>query len=200
MAIDIAVALISLNDAKAFLKVTANTDDGIIGDLINGVSQMINQYCGRTLLSATYTDYLDGTGSAELLLPNYPVTAITSINDDVDRVWAAGDNIDITTNVNWEGTSGIVRLWNNEYGFSKGNRNVKVVYVAGYSLATMPYDVALACKLLVSQHYRQSYSQWRRGIQSEQMGDRNITFTNEAIPKDVALLLAPYRIARIGIC
>lgn len=195
MSLDAAIALVSLEDAKAFLKLTASSEDTIVSDLVNAVSVSINRYCGRVFLSADYTEFLDGDGSGELILSNFPVTVLTSLNDDPSwRQWQALTAKDVVNDVILEAKTGVVRLWNNGGRFLRGHQNVKAVYTAGYTLDTIPYDVALACKFLVSQFYRQAYSQWRRGIQSEQIQDRNTTFTNDPIPKDIAMMLDPYRV------
>lgn len=200
MAVDATIALTTLADAKTFAKVTAATsEDTIIGDLINAVSQQINAYCGRRFIEATYTDYLDGDGSRDLILPQCPVVSITTLADDPLRVWGTDTQKDVSGSVILDQVAGLVTLWNQGGFFLHGSRNVKVVYIAGFVLTaaanhfTLPYEVTLACKLRVSELYRNAYAQWRRGIQSDQQGDRNIVFTNEDLPKDIKLMLEPYR-------
>jgi uncharacterized phiE125 gp8 family phage protein len=197
VAIDSTVALVALADAKAFLKISASTEDVIVGDIVNAVSGTINRYCGRVFLSAEYTEFYDGTGTRELILRKFPVTSVTSLNDDVNRQWTDATAKDVNSDVILDGGAGILSLWNNGGRFARGRQNVKIVYTAGYALAAIPYDVQMSCKLLASQHYRQSYAQWRRGVQSEQQGNVNTTYSNDAIPKDIAMMLDPYRV-RIG--
>lgn len=75
-------ALTTLHNAKVHLGLTdAETDDDdLIEMLINQVSDQIERYCGRTFASTAYTnERFDGTGERSLLLPEFPVTAITRL-------------------------------------------------------------------------------------------------------------------------
>jgi uncharacterized phiE125 gp8 family phage protein len=193
VAIDLTVALIALADAKAFLQITGSTQDGIIGDLINEVSVWIKNYVGHELLSATYTEYYDGDGTEELILKNFPVTTLTSVNDDPTRVFGAATAKSVASDVMLDASAGVVRLWNNGGIFQRARGNLKVVYVAGYSLATMPYDIQLAVRKMVAFLYRSSYAMPKIGVQTETVGDRTTTYFNEEILKDVGGILKPYR-------
>ncbi len=193
MAIDTNMALISLADAKLFLKITASTEDVIVGDLVNQVSQFINDYCGHPLLQATYTEFYDGDGTNELILRNFPVVSVTTIHDDPLRVFGADTAKVVASDVMLEKGAGIVRLWNNGGYFNRGEGNVKVVYVAGYALASVPYSIQLAVRRLVAKIYRQSYQTPKDGVQTETQQDRTTTYFDEPIPKDIALMLQPYR-------
>jgi hypothetical protein len=64
---------------KQFLGQSANrkTDDTRIDALIDPVSLAIGRYCGRTWETATYKRWLDGSGSARLLLPEWPITRLS---------------------------------------------------------------------------------------------------------------------------
>lgn len=193
MAIDTTLALVSLTDAKTFMQISGSSEDTIVGDLVNMASAAINKYCGRVLLSKAFEEYLDGDGSTQLILPKFPVTTLTSVNDDPLRVWGAG-TAKSSSDMILDGDSGIITLFNNGGEFTKGVRNIKVVYTAGYAVGSMPWDIRTACFLLVSQWYRTAYQKWQRGVASEQVGNRNITFVNDPIPKDIALMLDPYRV------
>ncbi len=193
MAIDTAIALIALADAKAFLQITASTQDAILGDMINEVSVRINNYVGHTLLSASYTEYYDGDGTQELILRNFPVTALASVNDDPQRAFTVNTAKNVSADVMLDGGSGIVRLWANGGVFLRARGNVKVVYTAGYSLATMPYDIQQAARKMVAFLYRSGYAQPKIGVQTETVGDRTTTYFNEEILKDVGGMLKPYR-------
>jgi hypothetical protein len=89
---------------------------------------------------------------------------------------------------------GIVHLYNNRSAFNRGTLNIKAVYVSGYALAAIPFAAQLACKELVSLIYRNTYQQWRLGIASEQIGDRNISLRDEEIPRTIKSMLDPYRV------
>lgn len=194
MAIDTAIALISLADAKAFLKITASSEDGIVGDMVNEISQFVNNHCGHNILETTYTEYYDGDGTNELILGNFPVSTLTSVNDDVARSFSASTAKSVASDILLEKGAGIIRLWNNGGIFMCGQGNVKVVYVAGYTLATVPHPIQLAVRKLVAMLYRRSYQTPKDGVQTETQQDRTTTFFDEAIPKDVTMMLQPYRV------
>lgn len=193
MAIDLTVALISLADAKAFLKITAASDDGIIGDLVNECSSWVAGFIGRPLIQATYTEYYDGLGTSELMLRRFPVVSITSINRDDGRQFLSGTAIDVGANIMVDLASGIVRLWNNETAFYRGHGNIKVVYVAGWTLAQVPYAIQLAVRKLVLLMYHEAYVNQRVGVASESQDGRVITYLDEGMLKDVEHMLKPYR-------
>ena len=196
MAIDLTVALIALADAKAFLKVTAGTDDGIIGDLVNEVSVWVANFIGRPLLlpASPYVEYYDGDGSNELLLRRFPVVAVTNLNRDYLRQWTTDTDIDLTDDVMIDLPAGIIRLWNNEVNFYKGRGNIRVTYTAGWTLAQIPYAIQLAVRKLVSYMYHEAYVNQRVGVASESQDARVITYLNEPILKDVEHMLKPYQI------
>jgi hypothetical protein len=193
MSIDLAVALIALADAKAFLKVTGAGDDGIIGDIINEVSTWVSNIIGRPLLQASYVEYYDGDGSRDLLLRRFPVVSVSNLNRDYLRTWTSATDIDVTNNVQIDLSAGILRLWNNEDAFWKGHGNIRVTYVAGYTLAQIPYAIKLACSKLISFMYHEAYVNQRVGVASESQDQRVITYLNEPIMKDVLHMLKPYQ-------
>ena len=193
MAIDTNIALISLNEAKQFLKLTVNTEDDLVGDTVNAVSDWINKYCDRKFLSAERTEYYNGNGTSELALKNFPVTAIGSLYDDPLRAFGASTLIPSTDYI-LDGNAGLVQLFNGHTNFFEGFQNIKITYTAGYAVdSTMPYAVQMACKILTSLIYRNVYVQWRVGIASEQVGDKTVTFRDEEVPKMVKSMLDPFR-------
>jgi len=141
--------LTTLANVKAWIKEPGTGLDALISDLISRVSKQIKVYCERDILSTTYTEYYNGRGTNSLMLNQYPVTAITSINDDLDRNFTSETLIDSDDIIFNSGTdkakAGIVYL--DGLNFSCGRNNIKVVYVAGY--ATIPADLEQACIRMV---------------------------------------------------
>jgi hypothetical protein len=141
--------LTTLANVKAWTKEPGTGLDALISDLITRVSKYIKVYCERDILSKDYTEYHNGHGSNYLLLNQYPITAITSIHDDLDRNFDAStlidsDDIIFTTGTN-EALAGIVYL--DGFSFSCGKNNIKVIYTAGY--ASVPADLEQACIRMV---------------------------------------------------
>jgi hypothetical protein len=92
---------------KSYAGITHTDDDTLIGYLISRATDAIEKYCDRTLRSASYRQRYDGKGYKELLLDEYPVTAVTSLSTgiaDVIRItnttsdaWHTGIKITSTT-------------------------------------------------------------------------------------------------------
>ena len=195
MPIDSAVALVSLDEMKRYMKIPPpGTDElDVLADLINDASAWASSYTGRNFLQANYTEFYDGDGSNMLILNNYPVVSLTSINDDPARVFGASSNIDISIQVQIRKDSGVVRLWT--YAFNQGSGNVKVVYSAGYPLASVPYDLRLAVKKIVAHQYRHGFASGHIGVRQETVGDKTVSIIEDAMPKDAKEILDGYRIA-----
>lgn len=200
MALDTVNALVSPDDVKAFLKIASESEDPIIETFINKASIWANDFTQRLLLSRTLTEYYDGEGETELLLRQYPVTALTNLYDDPLRAFGAGTAIDIANNVVLDGEKGIVRLWNQAVAFNDGIFNVKVVYTAGYALASVPESIKEAVLLYIGNLYRRQYQDQRFGVSSETIGDRTTNYANDEFPAKAKALLNPYRSERAVLC
>jgi len=196
MSLDTVNALVTLAEAKEFLKITASSEDTVIEGFINKASIWANDFTQRLLLSRALTEYYDGEGEDELLLRQYPVTVLTSLNDDVLRVWGAGTAIDVSANVVLDGEKGIVRLWNQAVAFNNGIANVRAVYTAGYASGSVPESIKEAVLLYIGNLYRRQYQDQRFGVASETIGDRTTNYANDGAPEKSKELLRPYRSER----
>ena len=146
------MALITTAQAKTHLGVTGSDDDDVIGDMIGAATEAMEQACRRHLDPATVTEYLDGTGSRLLWLnepPDGGHDGITSIHSDSARAWAAASLVD-SDDYYVDGCQ-VEYL---DHAWVRGNRNVRVIYEAGY--ATVPDDLGQACKAQVAK----LYSEW----------------------------------------
>lgn len=190
--VDTSLALVTLVEGKEKLKITASSEDSILGVLINGVSQAIKKYTGRNFISASYTQFYDGDGTDELQLANYPVTALTTLNDDVNRDFASGDDIS-SDDYLLDGPAGIVRLWNTESVFIRAKANVKVVYTAGYTVANIPADLKLAALRWIAREYMK-FSDKKAQVVLASVRDQNITYDVTDIPADVKATLDRHRV------
>lgn len=193
MALDTVNALVSLADAKAFLKISAASEDTVIENMINRASSFANDYTQRLLLFRVNTDYYDGDGTGTLILNQYPVTALSNLYDDVDRAFGAGTAINVSTDVVLDNNNGLIRLFNQAVAFNVGIMNVKAVYTAGYSLANVPESIKEAVLIYVGHSYRRQYADQKFGVSSETVGDRTTTYTGDEVPGKAKILLNPYR-------
>lgn len=78
--------------------VTITSHDTRLRELLEGVSRVVEQYCGRHFHSQTATRYFSGNGEARLTLP-WDLVAITTLKEDTtdnatyDNTWATTDYI-----------------------------------------------------------------------------------------------------------
>ena len=192
-----ALALTSLIKVKRHLEIaTATTTwDNMLIDFINGVSASIDAYCNRKFVkpaSASYTEYFDGEGKSQVAVKNRPITEITSLHDDPDRNYESDTLIDSTLYTYYP-NEGIIKLVdeegivNNPGIFCNSQRNVKVVYKAGYT--TIPYDIEQAVNKWVAKLYGQ---RGKDGVASERLGAYAVSYKEQDMPEDVKRMLDPY--------
>ena len=194
MALDTANALVSLAEAKTFLKISASSEDSVIEDFINRASIWANDYTGRRLKSRSNSDTYDGDGSDLLLLRDYPLSGLlTDLRID-DGTYEGAPPSTNSSDYTLNSQSGLIKLKNGVL-FVKGFQNVAITYTAGYT--TAPETVKEAVLLYVGHLYRRQYADQKFGVQSETVGDRTTTYgTDDIIPKAKALL-NPYRSERV---
>ncbi len=195
MDLDDDIALVTLDEAKEYLKIdSGNTDsDEILGLLINGISAWVAGHLGRGLIKDTHTEYYDGDGSRELILNRRPIISVTSIHDDINRDFEDVSLVDSDSLIVLK-EKGIVRAFNLYGGFTCGEANIKVVYVAGYENGvSVPNDIKLAVLRTLDHHWRNGYTHRKLDVSSETVGDVTTTFRDGDIPADAKAMLRPYK-------
>lgn len=131
--------VITASYLRSIFGMDVTSADTVLGDLIGAAQAAAQMYCGTVFESSTITEYYDGDGTGTLLVKNIPIISVTSLHDDVDRVFGSDDLIDSSDYVLDENTGEIELLSNY---FTIGDKNIKVVYIAGY--ATVPTDIKIA--------------------------------------------------------
>jgi uncharacterized phiE125 gp8 family phage protein len=178
--IDTTSALVELEEVKAWLDIKASDKDNWFQQLINRVSADCAAYCDRTLISATYTDAeYDGTGSDTLVLPHYPVSAITALKASINgAALTEGREEDFV----FDSDTGIVTLIGGT--FSKEKRGVTITYTAGYTLANVPQDLKQAVLEAIAFRYMEM-DRKRVGVTSQEAGQQRSYYTTEPYPEHV---------------
>jgi len=179
--------LITLAQVKEIRGITTTTDDTLLTNLINRVDKAVRLICSRDFESLSYTDYYDGNGNTELMLKQFPVTAITSVKRvDKDKTtvlytWAVAD-YDVILDI------GLLRLRSGT--FTPGIANIEVKYTAGY--ITIPEDLAQACISFVGWLY-EDRARERVGIISRVMKDGSTLRYTQYLPIEISSVLSRYR-------
>lgn len=146
----------------------ATREADFLDQLLQAVEAAFKKLTDRDIESTTYTSYLCGNDSKILLLPEYPVTSITSVHLDSDGYWGTGADAFASSTALTSGThfalvkdgrnnsAEVGRLyridgvwparWVGKQGLLAAARhpgagNIKVVYTAGY--VNIPDDIQL---------------------------------------------------------
>lgn len=190
-------SLVSVAEAQLVLGISGNDDK--LRFLLNYATDFIEKYTGRRIVQTTYAtttaEKLDGNGTRELFLKNYPVSTIsllefnaTGANEDQ---WETVDS----KNYFFDADTGIISL---TYPTTKGHGNYRVSYTGGYS--PVPSDLKTACIFLAGEAFKKGGSM---GIKSESLGDHSIVFDASLMSQEgsvVKSVLNRYRRMVLPIC
>lgn len=134
--------LTTLANAKSWLNSPAGATDQSIQRLLTAVSSDVLGWLQRpSLVSRSYTDLVNGSGTSLMMLKQWPVTGITSVQVDQLTITQAGTSTNYPLRGwscdFWDGISfpspAVLELYG--YSFCQGVNNVKVTYQAGYLLS-----------------------------------------------------------------
>lgn len=133
---------LTLEAVKAAKNITDTSQDAAITALLGTAEDFVAAQLPRFVPRQVVTEQQHGEGHDEMVLRKRPVCGIASLKDSLARDWASTDEI---TNYDVDPDSGVLRLdqgigggWFATGGpftgrcFQDGNRNVRVIYVAGY--------------------------------------------------------------------
>lgn len=176
------MALTTLDSVKAWLGVSSATDDALLARLVSASSAYVETWLNRSILSATYSDTRDGNGRTRMMLPQAPVTAISSVTVDGVAVPAATT----ATMSGYVFTETSVGL--RGYTFTSGMNNVVIQYTAGFDV--VPTDVEQAVIELIGRRYKERD---RIGLVSKGLAGETITYTQKDMSDGIKTLLQSYR-------
>ncbi len=142
--------LTTLASLEQYLSLASgNSDEPVLAALTTAASAFVATYCGRSFLSASFTENRNGTGGRALGLKNTPVTAVASLTIDGDSIPASSG---FGTPGYWVADDGGMVLLRG-YRFRRGLGNVAIAYTAGY--ATVPADLQQAVNELVALRFKE---------------------------------------------
>lgn len=188
------MALASLKAVKTYLGIEpgVTTADELLERLLDAASNWLESQTRREFAEKEYTEWFDGDGSAAITPANYPITSITSLTIDgvATALWTE------QTGVGAAIVSGRIELFdpNGLLVFTKGRRNVKLVYKANFN--PVPPDVVQAVIELVAWRYREKD---RPGQNSQSGGNTTVSFSQAAAPRSVLDVIEAYaNVQRLG--
>ena len=161
-----AYALTSLERQKRYqrMDLTDTTYDDLLRDLINSISDRIEQVTNRKYKQRTFVEIKYGiTGEYIFFLPNHPVTSITSIIDENGVVYDS-DSYAVDLRL------GIVT-----FGARVACRNLDFTYLSAFS--EVPQDVQLICNELVKQQFDMTINSLN--YSGDSLGDANYNKNDE---------------------
>jgi len=133
--------LVSIELVKAILGPGVGTQgDQALLEIITIVSGQIESYLDRKAQVITYTEQLNvEDGQWKFFLKAYPITSITSVHNDYDRVFASGSLID-ATDYYIDLVSGCLTI--DKTSLVCGAGMLKVVYVGGMAATEAAFKTA----------------------------------------------------------
>lgn len=190
--------LTTIDKVRDQLGKDTTASDPVLERLITASSKWILTRLGRPILSASYTETKDGNGGTRVRLdqcpptPDSPPIAVTSVT--VDGAAIPQRPAVSASNTNPEGW--ILREYGIDlvgYAFTRGSRNVVIVYTVGY--AEVPEDIAQATTEHVALKYRRRGTM---GVAMEAGGGEAMTYSDTSVIAGINDLLDGYRALGVG--
>lgn len=187
--------LVTTAEVKAYLGITGSTHDTLIDELIDLVSEYIEDWCGTFFSATATTDKIDGGGEF-LFVTKAPIISITSITDNEDSSVVASTDYDFYARGGRIYRESDTIIWpSSEPTWFIGRQRFTVVYSAGH--AAVPEAVKWAAYEVIGRNLKalptsNSSGRWTqppiKDLKDETLKGILVMLT----PQERALL-APYR-------
>ena len=165
---------ISLEEAKAHLRVTDDSEDALIELYVRAAREWVENYTGHTLLARTFTQRFNAWGDY-LTLYHHPVTTVPTIEYD-----SADDDQAAFTDYAFSLGQRPMRIYpTSSFPSLRSNGYITVTYTAGYAEGTVP-DALIQAVLLTIGHWHTT----RASVSEDAM---------QEVPLAVRSLCAAYR-------
>ncbi len=191
------ISLEDVNDAFQWTATEATTESGLLINLINRTSARMETYCGRKFKARSYIEYQDGDGGPMVFTDQYPITTVSSLWDDIERLFtnSANDEIDSADYLIYS-DEGSIRLYNDESTFDRGYQNIRITYSGGYD--TIPADLEQACLDWVLTLYRKIKDR-THGYMTKSASGASVLIDLKAIPDSVKMVLDSYKKPKVNL-
>lgn len=173
--------LTDLASLKAYAQVGGSTDDALLQAMIAAYSEATRSYCNRDFTSQDYDVVRDGQGTAKMLLPAFPVTAVAELTIEGRDIPAQAS----FGSAGYRFTDAAIIL--DGHVFSRGFGNVRVRFTAGYQ--TVPADLSEAVNEWIALRYKERD---RIGHASKSLAGETVSFITKAMPDSVKSILDQY--------
>lgn len=173
--------LTTLDDFKAYAQVNATTDDALLRTMIIAYSAAARSFINRDITSASYSITRDGRGTSMMLLPQFPITAISSLSVDGRPILA--QTAFGLPGYRFTDTALIL----DGFRFTRGFGNVGVSFTAGY--ASVPADIAQAVNEWIALRYKERD---RIGYSSKSLAGETVSFITKSMPDSVKSILSQH--------
>jgi hypothetical protein len=182
MAITVVPYAITTRDkVKTLFGITDATNDSLIDQIVNGVTDFIESYCDRRFKKTTYTNetYDTKDGQSKIFLKNYPVASLSAVEY---RAGTISSPTWITYDANGYllyGQEGYVKFFGK---FPEVAQGMRFTYSAGYDIDfanegsashTLPLDLTLVATELSAKVFSTRQSQ---GITQMSTEGQSVTF------------------------
>lgn len=190
--------LLTLVEAKIFVRSETDVHDKLLNMLIPMVSQTIESYCDRSFDATDYTEYYDGEGSAHLYVDNWPINSVSALYNDTTRQFTTSSLIEDVNYVIYANEGRITLIGSYLAGssmmdnaFTSGLQNIKIIYNAGY--VAIPYDLRLIAGEVLAKKWK-TYQDKRIGYSSiSTQGESFVMTVSDLLPEHLRILNARYR-------
>ena len=182
--------LVTLDEVKDFYGKVGSTskDDDLLEDIITRISNVIESYINKNILSRSYTEYYDGLGVSTLFTKQYPIISVDSIHEDTTWVWGSDSTVGEDDYRIHNDKNHVVFLTT----LGNGKQNIKIIYTAGY--ATVPNDIKQVCITEVIRVYK---NRQEVDVLSKTLVDGSVSYSAKDLLLQSKMVLDKYK--RIGV-
>lgn len=189
------MSLCTVAELKLHINFAGATADTLFAALVDEASGMINAATRRQIEIADITEFHDGEFQNAVILHEYPVASESTITLTEDDEAVAADDFAVDFD------QGALRLVDGAT-FAEGEKNVKVIYRAGFSVAgsppagetALPFELRLACKVIAGKLFQLREN---LGINQKRFSDGTISY-KDALDEDIMAILKRHERKIVG--
>jgi len=179
--------LVTLANVKTYLLPGETTTqwDTILPAIISAVSEQVKREVGCDIEHVHYTAVkVNGRGTPMLDLPNWPITAVTTVVDQEGNAYVLGYDQDYVIETL------CLRRVNGTW--AKGSGNFTVTYEAGFT--AIPADIILVCYELIARKWKTMKAQeWGESSRTFPDGSTGTVNADGELTKNHRAILATYK-------